>query len=103
MVQQPEPCDVDSEALKAGYKTIADIGEERIRRVIKKIEGERSAKAKEAEGQLPGTEEEQPALDLGFKVLKLDRSNFKVWEGLTPEAAEEAGGYRRGTVKDKDA
>ena len=40
MVQLPEPCDDKSEAFKAGYKTIADIGKERIRRVIKKIETE---------------------------------------------------------------
>ena len=37
LVQMPEPCDEDSEAFKAGYKTIADIGKERIRRVIRKL------------------------------------------------------------------
>src|SRR3989338_5939908 len=37
VVQMPEPCDENSEAYKAGYKTIADIGKERIRRVIQKI------------------------------------------------------------------
>ena len=35
LVQMPEPCDEDSEAFKAGYKTIADIGKGRIRRVIR--------------------------------------------------------------------
>lgn len=71
MVQLPEPCSEDSEAFKAGYKTIADIGKERIRRVIKKIETEK-------EGKLDFGEKKQ---DLGFKVLKLDKSNFKVWDG----------------------
>lgn len=89
MVQLPEPCEEKSEAHKAGYKTIADIGKERIRRVIKKIEGEQTAKAEEAKGKLPGMAEELPELDLGFKVLKLDRSNFKVWDGSRPIAAKE--------------
>jgi len=89
MVQLPEPCYEKSEAFKAGYKTIADIGKERIRRVIKKIEEERAAKAKEAEDKLPGMAEKLPDLDLGFKVLKLDKSNFKIWDGGKPDAAEE--------------
>ena len=40
MVQLPEPCDEKSEAYKAGYKTIAEIGKERIRRAGKKIKAE---------------------------------------------------------------
>ncbi|RLB85164.1 MAG: site-specific DNA-methyltransferase, partial [Deltaproteobacteria bacterium] len=71
MVQLPEPCAENSEAFKAGYKTIADIGKERIRRVIKKIE-------KERDEQLDFGE---PKQDLGFKVFKLDKSNFKIWDG----------------------
>ena len=71
MVQLPEPCDEKSEAFKAGYKTIADIGKERIHRVIKKIN-------KEKEGTLDFGE---PKQDLGFKVFKLDKSNFKIWDG----------------------
>lgn len=88
MVQLPEPCGEKSEAFKAGYKTIADIGKERIRRVIKKIEEEQAAKVKKAEGMLPGMAEKLPDLDLGFKVLKLDKSNFKVWDGGIADAAE---------------
>ncbi len=80
MVQLPEPCDEKSEAYKAGYKTIADIGKERIRRVIKKIEAEQAEKAKEAKGNLPGMTEDVPELDLGFKVFKLDASNIKPWD-----------------------
>ncbi|MCG2829748.1 MAG: site-specific DNA-methyltransferase [Desulfobacteraceae bacterium] len=61
MVQLPEPCTEKSEAYKAGYKTIAEVGKERIRRSIKSIEGESSG-------------------DFGFKVFKLDASNIKPWD-----------------------
>jgi len=70
-VQLPEKCDEKSEAFKAGYKTIADIGKERIRRVIKKIK-------EDDEGKLPFEKTKQ---DLGFKVFKLQPSNFKIWRG----------------------
>lgn len=80
MVQLPEPCDDGTAALEAGYKTIADIGKERIRRAIKKIEAERAEQASDAEGQLPGTAGELPDLDLGFKVFKLDTSNIRPWD-----------------------
>ena len=79
MVQLPEPCHENSEAYKAGYKTIAEIGKERIRRVIKKIKAEEETldrgnlfKSKETK------DNKQP--DLGFKVFKLDSSNIKPWE-----------------------
>lgn len=79
MVQLPEPCEKNSEAFKAGYKTIADIGKERIRRVIKNIQEEQTARAKEDEGRLPGMRNNITELDLGFKVFKLNKSNFKIW------------------------
>ncbi|MBU0478064.1 site-specific DNA-methyltransferase [bacterium] len=71
LVQLPEKCDEKSEAYKAGYKTIAEIGKERIRRVIKKIE-----KEQKGELDLDGKAGKQ---DLGFKVFKLQKSNFKIW------------------------
>lgn len=90
MVQLPEPCDENSEAFKAGYNTIADIGKERIRRVIKKIEAEQAAAEKDAASNLPGMAAETPTrLDLGFKVFKLDQSNFKLWDGADPDISEE--------------
>ena len=89
MVQLPEPCPPDSEAFKAGYKTIADIGKERIRRVIKKIEDERANQDKKNSEALPGMLKEQPSIDLGFKVLKLNKSNFKPWQKLDPSAPVE--------------
>ncbi|OPY57168.1 MAG: putative methyltransferase [Pelotomaculum sp. PtaU1.Bin035] len=87
MVQLPEPCDEDSEAYKTGYKTIANIGKERIIRAIKKIEEEQIAKTKESNGMLPGLEE-QPLIDLGIKCIKLDKSNFKIWDGSNLDASE---------------
>ena len=67
MVQLPEPTDETSEAYKAGYKTIADIGRERIRRAGEKILEDNKDKE--------GIEE----LDIGFKSFKLDTSNIKEW------------------------
>ena len=64
MVQLPELCDEDSEAYKAGYKNICEIGKERIRRAGDKIVEESGNKD----------------LDIGFKVLKLDSSNLEKWD-----------------------
>lgn len=75
MVQLPEPTDENSEAHKAGYKTIADIGKERIRRVIKRIKEEQEKKKTDL---FSG---DKPPQDLGFKVFKLQPSNFKLWNG----------------------
>jgi len=81
-VQLPEKCEEKSDAYKSGYKTIADIAKERIRRVIEKIENEQEAKKKEKAGKLDfGDEKEVSQLDLGFKVFKLQSSNFKIWKG----------------------
>lgn len=63
MVQLPEPCDEKSEAYKAGYKNICEIGKERIRRAGKKIKEESPLTTAD--------------LDTGFRVLKLDSSNMK--------------------------
>lgn len=63
MVQLPEVTDEKSEARKAGYENICQIGEERIRRAGKKVKEEVGDKAKD--------------LDFGFRVLKLDSSNME--------------------------
>lgn len=60
MVQIPELTDKDSKAYKAGYKTIAEIGKERIRRAGKKIKEETSAD-----------------IDYGFRAFRIDTSNMK--------------------------
>ena len=76
MVQLPELCDEKSEACKAGYKNICEIGKERIRRAGAKI----LEKAREANMQLTLDAEEKPLPDVGFKVFKLDTSNLKTWD-----------------------
>lgn len=63
MVQIPESCDEKSEAYKAGYKNVCEIGKERIRRAGKKIKEEHPDAA--------------DTLDTGFRVLKVDSSNMK--------------------------
>lgn len=73
MVQLPELCDEKSEAYKAGYKNICEIGKERIRRAGKKILEEKG-------DQIAIGDEEKKPLDVGFKVFKLDTSNLKLWD-----------------------
>ncbi len=74
MVQLPEACDEKSEAFKAGYKNIAEISKERIRRAGKKIKNENATTA--------------PNLDIGFRVLKVDASNMEdVY--YTPDAVKQ--------------
>lgn len=64
MVQLPEKTDETSDAYKAGYKNICEIGKERIRRAGEKIVQETG----------------KTDLDIGFKVFKLDSSNLKEWD-----------------------
>ena len=73
MVQLPEVCDEKSEAAKAGYRTICEIGEERIRRAGEKIREEVEA----SNAQLKLGEEPKKVPDIGFRVLKIDSSNFE--------------------------
>ncbi len=81
-VQLPELCDEKREAYKAGYKTIADISKERIRRVSKKIQTELNTEKEKQKGQLAFEQVEEAKIDLGFKVLKLADSNFKQWQQI---------------------
>lgn len=78
MVQLPEATDEKSEAYKAGYKNICEIGKERIRRAGKKIV-EELEKKKVEDGLFAGssTGSEARPLDIGFRVLKLDSSNME--------------------------
>ncbi|MBP3443539.1 MAG: site-specific DNA-methyltransferase, partial [Methanocorpusculaceae archaeon] len=80
MVQIPEVCEENSDAYKAGYKNICEIGKERIRRAGEKIKAE------------------HPEVDVGFKVFKVDDTNIR-WlaaeagkQGITLEDALSAGG-----------
>jgi len=74
MVQLPEPTENEE------FPTIADIGKERIRRVITKLK-------KEAEGKMDLANRETPE-DLGFKVFKLAESNYRPWVGVEDKDPE---------------
>jgi adenine-specific DNA-methyltransferase len=87
MVQLPEPCDEKSEAYKAGYKNICEIGKERIRRAGEKIKEE----FKDKEGI--------ENLDIGFKVFKVADTNIR-WNS---EALKEGQiTMEEATLKNKD-
>ncbi len=87
MVQLPEKCDESSEAYKAGYKNICEIGKERIRRAGEKLLQEVTSGKGNLKGEgwgcgMPTTQEERAfavknILDVGFRVLKLDDTNMK--------------------------
>jgi adenine-specific DNA-methyltransferase len=87
MVQLPEKTDEKSEAWKAGYKNICDIGKERIRRAGKKIADELNAKIEKQKAEQAGKLDfdndeksliqEDYKLDIGFRVYRLDTSNMQ--------------------------
>lgn len=76
MVQLPETTDEKSEAFKAGYKNIAEIGKERIRRAGEKIKQE----IEEYNSKLKLGEEPKKVPDIGFKVFKVDDTNIKWYD-----------------------
>lgn len=76
MVQLPETIDEKSEVFKAGYKNIAEIGKERIRRVGEKIKQE----IEEYNSNLKLGEEPKKVPDIGFKVFKVDDTNIKWYD-----------------------
>lgn len=75
MVQLPEETDEKSEAYKAGYKNICEIGKERIRRAGQKIRNEQLGIKNE--GDNSSLQTPNSSLDIGFRVLKCDSSNMK--------------------------
>lgn len=75
MVQLPEETDEKSEAYKAGYKNICEIGKERIRRAGQKIRNEQLEIKNE--GYNSSLQTPNSSLDTGFRVLKCDSSNMK--------------------------
>lgn len=95
-VQLPEKTDEQSEAYKAGYKTICEIGKERIRRAGEKILDELKIKNEELkineknnpQFKIQNSKFLIPQLDVGFKVFKLDSSNLVKWDN-TPTTDEE--------------
>lgn len=76
LAQLPEPCAADSEAAKLGFKTIADLTKERIRRVVKKLAAAESEMLAAAGSS---------AHDRGFRVFVLDQSNLQTWDAAAPK------------------
>ena len=80
MVQLPELTDESSEAYKAGYKNICEIGKERIRRAGDQIKQELIEKKNKA-GLLDDNIIDPETFDNGFKVFKLESTNINPWDG----------------------
>ena len=80
MVQLPETTDEKSEAFKAGYKNICEIGKERIRRAGRQIVGANCVRPPDGQLQLDTGEHSSPLPDTGFRVFKLDTSNLHAWD-----------------------
>ena len=114
MVQLPEPCAEDSEAAKAGYKNICEIGKERIRRAGKKLLAQRRGGAENggmgnggmgngvgddlfASQNLCGSAplRENDNLDIGFRVLKLDSSSLNDTSATVSETTQEFANFDR--------
>jgi adenine-specific DNA-methyltransferase len=99
LVQLPELTDENSEAFKAGFKTITEIGKERIRRAGNKILTDKKEALKVLQNKMILSEEEQTEkekleqvvekLDIGFKVFKLDSSNIEAWDTEMPVNTDE--------------
>ena len=84
MVQLQEPLEENNEAYKDGYRTICDIGEERIRRAGEKVKSDLIEKNNK-EGILSEYQINPDDLDIGFKVFKLDSSNLTEWQASFDE------------------
>lgn len=87
MVQIPEQTPEESEARKAGYQTISDIGKERIRRAGEKIKADNKDK------------DEIDKLDIGFKVFALDETNLVEWDENTKDAKQTLLDYTADSIK----
>ncbi|EOH95248.1 site-specific DNA-methyltransferase [Enterococcus pallens] len=88
MVQLPEKLDEKSEAYKDGYRTICDIGEERIHRAGDKIKNDLEEKYRN-QGMLDGQVVNPESLDIGFKVFSLDKSNIRRWNSTNEGTSNE--------------
>ena len=89
MIQLPELIDAASEtgrnALAAGFTTIAEVGKERIRRVVSRLQAESAERDQKRETSLLGSDGLKEHSNLGFRVLKLSTSNIKAWDAELEE------------------
>ena len=87
-VQLPEFLEENSEALKAGFKNIAEVSKERIRRAAKAIEQELQIDKEKKKSQIQFETNVETEIDLGFKSLILSDSNFKQWQQIEGKDAK---------------
>ena len=86
MVQLPEVCGEETDAYKAGYKNICEIGKERIRRAGNQIRAEWE---KEHPSDTLFSDEEKFTTDIGFKVFKLDSTNIRPWDSESEMSSDD--------------
>lgn len=86
MIQLPEPCQPGSEAEKLGFKTISDLGVERIRRVCNKLSSVESRSGDDRQKDLMDLSPKY--CDFGFRVFQLDKSNFARWQAENADGGE---------------
>lgn len=87
-VQLPELLEENSEALKAGFKNIAEVSKERIRKAAKAIEQELEVEKEKKKSQIQFETNVDTEIDLGFKSLVLSDSNFKQWKQIEGKDAK---------------
>lgn len=87
-VQLPELLEENSEALKAGFKNIAEVSKERIRKAAKAIEQEIEVEKEKKKSQIQFETNVETEIDLGFKSLILSDSNFKQWQQIEGKDAK---------------
>lgn len=87
-VQLPELLEENSEALKAGFKNIAEVSKERIRKAAKAIEQELEVEKEKKKSQIQFETNVDTEIDLGFKSLVLSDSNFKQWQQIEGKDAK---------------
>lgn len=88
LVQLPEPCQEKTEAARQGYKTISELGRERVRRVIRKYAHDTKEDSTNGQQNLAPMSGEEA--DLGFRAFRLDKSNFARWQSESTGSDEGA-------------
>lgn len=88
-VQLPEAIEEDTDAYKQGYKNIANLCKERIKKAISQIVNRDIKDTKQTKLEQDKTDEKEVILDAGFKVFKLDKSNHRIWQEYEGESEEE--------------
>jgi len=78
LLQLPEPCQGKSEAARQGYKTISELGRERIRRVINKLAEKDAGNLNDGQKTFEALSDDK--IDMGFRAFRLNKSNFARWQ-----------------------